>query len=1467
MYKLRRLHLDTVGVRENRFAALTLDTVDVDGNPADTLIWMRNGSGKTTIMSLLAAHILPARRDFLAARKKRRRDDVTRTLEDLVLTDDTSHVVAEWEAPDGSLLLTGAVWEWPNRRRPVDHNGAGAQKLRKLFWTMRPDPTVEGTMFEDLPLTHRTRGEVDLAGFHAWIKSRAVAGADAAAVDQIDPWHRLLDDRGFDAGLYRYFVTINATEGGIDALFANIRSENDFARYLLGFVADAGRAASVRDLLRQVATELALRPRYRTEQEFCVDAQPRLATLATAHEDVGGASRERAETARAAAAFRLGLLDAAHTAEAGAEQAAQERRDVDEQRLETQRQADGARRRRDELMRLAAGYWFADATIEEEAAREALAAARTTERAWEAVLALQAVNRARIDVNAHRQAIDAARTQAAPLLVQADRADADLAAALDAELRAVAVEIEHLSRRIDETGTRAEAAEGGRDQAADEMGGLTAEADQLAQRADELERKRTRAVGAGLLVDGVPVEMAVAEAETVLESLRADLDACVVELDGADRAVRGTATAYDEARGRHRDAQHAADTAATTLHGLEERAAQLNRSDAAARLAQTSDLDLLADAGRVLALGEEAIATSQTRLLERGVDASSLRLTVAGLEETSLLPPRPALRQVLGVLDDAGIPAVPGWVYLAEHLPLTAAAALVQERPEICDGAVVYGDLAAAAQLAAELVLDDPVVLAPVTVFGETPVVRDGLVVVGPVAARYDHAAGAVELEARRGRLSEHDQESGRLRTDLDELSRLTADLRTLAADVATRGGAGAVRERASHTAAVLEQAEDAQTAAADAHREAQVVQRELAARREELRGAVTGAQGRLDRLNDLAEDLAALPPVRARLEEIPALRAKAVAARERAHNEARAARREQLDLSDTRARLSTRSGDLTLERGSLTVHGEHRGEVPEGGLDGARRAREQAHRLAREAFDEPELVRRLDDLVDIAAQAGGAWGEYAAEVQERARELAGAPGAADPALRSRYRDEAAQAADQAATRHALAKADLDDAGHAVRERRPVDRPRHAELPHEPVNRADAEAAAAEEDRAAARIQDDLRRVEQRVEALEKHHDALAARAVQLRLRADRFDQWADVAVTATAVSTDPAALDESTTRILDRARRAVARHTEAVDARGRAFEALRRWAADERFALTTGDTEATRRLRKMFLDQPVEGVAGRAGALSAELDQRRARIDQHLEHLDQSQENIVTRLIDLVDAALADLARFTRLSRLPENIGPWGGHEFVQVRPRGERPSQEQARVRVSDLVDQLVAPGASLDMEPVDLVWRATEAAVGGSGFRARILKPDPAQPTQKVDVTEMNKWSGGENLTACLVLFCVMVKLRAENRGGRVEGGVAGGLVPLDNPLGKANYVPFLQLQRTVAAASGVQLLFFTGIGDLPAIRAFDAVLACSKRRSRTGPGTYVTLDEADRPSRSEEIDGIRLVRQRTTSEPSP
>lgn len=118
--------------------------------------------------------------------------------------------------------------------------------------------------------------------------------------------------------------------------------------------------------------------------------------------------------------------------------------------------------------------------------------------------------------------------------------------------------------------------------------------------------------------------------------------------------------------------------------------------------------------------------------------------------------------------------------------------------------------------------------------------------------------------------------------------------------------------------------------------------------------------------------------------------------------------------------------------------------------------------------------------------------------------------------------------------------------------------------------------------------------------------------------------------------------------------------------------------------------------------------------------------------------------------------------------------------------------------------------------------------------MLKPSTTLGVERVSVERMRKWSGGEKVTISLLLFCMVAKLRATGRG-RDQPGL--GALPLDNPLGKASYVVFLNLQRKVAAANGIQLIFLTGVGDMKAVGRFPNVIRM--RNTRTRHREYVSI----------------------------
>ena len=72
--------------------------------------------------------------------------------------------------------------------------------------------------------------------------------------------------------------------------------------------------------------------------------------------------------------------------------------------------------------------------------------------------------------------------------------------------------------------------------------------------------------------------------------------------------------------------------------------------------------------------------------------------------------------------------------------------------------------------------------------------------------------------------------------------------------------------------------------------------------------------------------------------------------------------------------------------------------------------------------------------------------------------------------------------------------------------------------------------------------------------------------------------------------------------------------------------------------------------------------------------------------------------------------------------------------------------------------------------------------------------------------------------------------------------GGTLLLDNPLGNANAGFLIEVQRTVAAAAGIQLIYTTGIADLNALRRFTSVIALSNDAARRTMRRYVRANPA-------------------------
>jgi hypothetical protein len=1445
MFRLRRLYFDSIGVADNRFSDLIVDVTDIEGQPTDAIVWLRNGAGKTTMLSLLLALILPDRRDFLATKTKKR------TLEDLVLAGDTAHVVAEWVDPTGHLLLTGGVYEWESRVRPRDYNGAGKDRLRRAWWCVSPDPVIEGSALDDLPCTFRTHGRYDLDRFRSHIRALATKGVNAVVADQtITEWHSALRERRFDPELFHYFTEVNAAEGGIDGLFSGIDSPGAFVRYLLRFVCDRQRVAPVRELLSDTALEIAKRPVYLAERDFCSQARPKVAALGGSQETLGTASKARDDVRTAAAGYKRALLDAAVSADRLHEIADGRYQDLDAAFRDTRNVVDTARRRRDEYRRLAAEFRVNAAKSALRDAENTVGRLAVEVNAWSAVEDHAALTTAQAELRVRNATLLAADADARPLVESLSAAKAVMAGALDTALAAVGQSLDTTRFALAEATQRKTSAETERWKVRQETMDLSSEQTELDGIVDRFQSAKTAAITDGVVGAGERIDAAVGRLREELDVAGRHVARLVAERDALAGAITVATACRDATRDTAERLVGEHQAVAGELAAVEQRAARIADQPRLRDLLQTDSVDLLISADDATTRLDQAVAAADLRIIEDRAASAEDGRAVHALATQGLLPPRPAVSHVLDELARAGITAHSGWRYLAEHIDVDEHAERIAELPEVVDGVVVYGDPAEAAARIDEDV-DDLVVLTAATAFRHR---HDSCVVLGPAAAQHDPAVAATELERRRELLATRSAKLASLESRRNTDAEIAAQIRALVSDLPTDGIAG-LRRRTADAAEAAEQARGEEIEARR-HREELVEQRAATVDQlAEQRTALAGTETALERVRTLAmEEREVVEPTIARLEAIPDLLQILVEAKDRADTAYR-----QADQLIDRLR-----GDLHRLDTVRRNWANQRSILPDVAIStdldveaAAATVTELATQL-RERFPEGQLRHAVAEAERAVRKADDDWQRHESPVRERATELVGTPTGQHKDLRVAALVQARVDQQEANRELGAVQQEHKTASDELREASPRGRLRHIEILDAPTDRADAQRLAAEANEEATRLQT-------RVGQLASDRDAAGVEAERARNRAgmlrDQADRLRGVEPGPVAVGDIPVAEDDARRAVGELARdldAAEAAYATAFSARAQCADQLRVWAGADRFASVAEDEhgQAVRRLRELFRgDQLFGRVAVRAAEFADDLAVREKAIDQQLAQVETHKRNVVHRLSDLVDDSLGVLGRASALSELPEDIGPWGHQRFLVVDAR-QRPSREQVALRVGELVDRMVS-GGKIELDPVELLWRATEASVV-DGFRATVLKPAPDQPIGRTPVEDMRKWSGGENLTASLALFCVLARLRAEQRTGG-KAGIAGGLVPLDNPLGKANYLPFLELQRRVADASGVQLVFWTGIGDLGAVTAFPRIAAMHKRPSTTRPGrAYVRSDPASSFTAPQVVDVVTSVR---------
>jgi hypothetical protein len=1405
MAKLHRIHLVAVGHHEARFHPLSL-RFDDGGVPLACVVNLRNGGGKTSLLSLIYAVLLPGKLDFLG-----RVNGSNRTVDEYFTLGRLGVVALEMESHVGRFIL---ILAWVRRDR---------EEPPTLF-SLNSGP--DGVAFDELPLQGICPAPVTSLGeLERWLRDRhlkAPAQVDFYPAPNFRDWHtHLKNTRGVDPHLYRSHLAMNRSEGAVDEEFKFTKT-TDFIRRYLEFAIEAptmGRDAEdpVTANLNEHRQSLTRLPHYLKELDFIAQVLPPLREL-----DGHSTRRKTAESERNQAMFELGQL--AEGIEFLQQQYRAKQRESETRHDERKAERDGLITQRDNARRYASGYDRRARELRITEARSCYETAQQTaqDKANEAhlfgcALRWREVREARTRLRALTEQRDQLQQELRPEREDVERRAARLNAAFNDAIAGAELAQEDAKREVTETEKSLGKNRRTLAQLKDRHGKIEEELGGVRSKIDSANRMREDLREKSILA---PRETAT-EAEKRLsdEKLRFDNSATALRRDA--REARNRAKVHRIEGKRLSDLASAAKSAADRAHAeqrlFEEARDACSALEALQQVLEGGQFDAF-NPGVVAALqGRERTLRQQESVLaiERAEDRRLIERYDAQVQP--LFPPPREIEKLLTWLRDRNIRGVlTAYEWLNANFTgdrAEQAKARLRSDPAAYSGLIANTpkDLEAARSACAQFPLTRPVRITLSSIL-TTIVATEAVTVLPDRAGLFNARAATAEFAQIRDDQQRLDEEQGRLAQQAAAFAEAATQVAGLQKKYPlvwvqqqqkqVADNEALARQHTIASEAELASAERADGDATRADEEALTFEGRAATASTQLAQVTTYRTNFGDHLDEWLE----LQTTK--------------------KNQLAANAQEQSDTDAEIRRLETelptytdrwRRADIALvqlrDRKTGLRLGSYLPENPASTEHGDIVAEEAPFMSARESYEQKLGHGPMDSQIRTAE-------DDVAKCESAFNRQAKGTRGEDVAARSETPDLDLQAS-IAGEEEQMAKAEESRADAELR-RVEKDKPKalgvneRADLDPELPAPATADIAVGYRDTKLGQATE----LDVQADALRDEVTALEAQAREAKSNAQHYAGMADLVLPARAENAvEHAGLtgqpDGDRARVkavkgrFDDARKLgdeLAAKMEAVFENK--IDLLVKQEKWDNFMVDIRD-RFRRFNRRDYEAAPAQHIH--------DCEERQAGIQSKVVEIEKLRDTLIEKLHDRANDAIRSLEHAARLSRMPDGIGAWSGQPFLKVRIP-QRGNQAERRVLLGRLMDSWMAPGKKDMSIPrgAALAHDCLLAVMNQREIDIEILKPQASDPSVCTyePVTKLAAFSGGQRVTAAILLYCVIVRVRSDRGDNLTDCG----FLVLDNPFGQANHFPLVDLQLRMARVMGVQLIYFTGINDLEALSSF-------------------------------------------------
>lgn len=1438
-WRLERSYLAGAGLSESRLEGLNITWSDALEPSGHSALWADNGTGKTMITALRYALYLPHSRDFI-------RGDSDRSLAKLVRSEDVCHVVEQaTRIVNGELqrIVVGMVASWADGGTQDLDNPS---KLNRTFygWLSGPDgPTVDMLPFRTT--VGRWSTHKQFVGAVRELLPHGGAAPPFAPSDHQRHWQEWLISAGVDLDQVRFQTVMNASEGGVDRVM-RFADSDEFVRWLIGATMPTTTVDQITHSIDTLRANAAARPQWDDELTLWQRIIDPLLNLAIAHDRVAE-DRARVTTAQADAAAVVADAEATISELARKQRSEEELHELhDQRRREAQTMLRRAQAHRLRMQVRAAELRVDEAEHAATAHREEHDDTVRVLAAWRLVEDVLAAREAASVIAGLEEQIAAAEKESTVLHREERVHRRAIARLLTHRRDTAASELATAQQALRDAKQALQDADADLESCLSDHATAVEQIRALRVQISDSEHTIGAAVAAGLLPQGSdPVQF-----DADLRHKRNDAHGQRERADAALKDIETGTRAHQKALHRaQRQASEARDDVNTTtreLRTIESRVDALATDD--------NMLDILAGTTSDLWAERTDITDRLTQRAEGAdSDASDARAAIAAAQrivdsigEDGLLPPSVLAEDCARRCRAADVPAWPGWRWLADTLTPTEAEAFASARPDVASGVVVaHPDLVdRAVDAIGDLDLDVAVWVGAV---------------IDPVAASrvddHDDGTQAQVLLPPQGTF-DRDAASRMLDEAAQALSEAEGKLRT-----AGRCGQGARQVLAGLQQLWNDFPEDPRNKLTEKIRRAEERRTEADAAEQRVANALAllehdqeerqrdrdTAQQTIDTTNDvrlkLASAITAAVTLTTARAQLPGRRETATRLQERMdelrHDKPGLAR----DVADATEQVRTHQharddAAEALREAALSATTE--GPVPADDRSVIEARLKSLQAAIAEAAIDPELHENLESARRRLSNADSKL-DADTEVRTLAEELTETDGARHPvALATSIRDAERR---EGHARDEAAKADsAADAARRDYQQRSADTSDRSSPDVDGFPAAVRITAPAEADRNARQL-DDLagnlldaqRREEDFAERAEKAAAEAKHAAELLEVSVKPLRHLADPNLTGRRAD-DTQILNRRIENVAERVRASEQALRNSEDEQRRMSDSVRNHANSQQ-ARKVEDRKDPRVVDLILRLRGDEQLPAEAERIAGHLEQRAASLRDDLAHHDENVRTCATMLHVQAERAIQRLRSYQNQSRLPDGLGNWSDHQFVDISHEPVPADESVAVDRVARVVHAQLAPGAGRT-DAKTMLFAAARALVDAP-FNVRLLKPHIDLALQRVDVAELKNFSGGQRVTAGVLLYATMTRVRATGDNAKSIGWLW-----LDNPFGQASADQFVRTMRLAADRLGLQLVFTAAPEDKGALSMFDRVITLNRRLRPSSGEKVVVVDDAQR-----------------------